>query len=235
MKQWYNEKARFCTFQPGDQVLVLLPVHGQPLQAHYCGPYTIERKVNEVDYIVKTPGRQKERRMCHVNMLKLYHGREAFDLSGVVALSCIAKNSEQDITIDDCKEIGRSPRLKNFDVLMNLEQKLSHLPIQEKEMLKEFLWEFTVLFPDVPGKTTLQSMMLMWVIHCLHPYRVNPVKLKLMKSKIDYMLKNGIIEPSKSPWSSPCVLVQKADGTFRFCIDFWKINGIYKTDSYPIP
>ena len=138
MKQWYDKKARLRTFQPGDRVMVLLPVHGQPLQARYCGLYTIERKVNEVDYIVKTPGRQKERRMCHVNMLKLYHGREAVDLSGVVALSCIAKNSEQDIITDECKEIGRSPRLKNSDVLINLEQKLSHLSIQEKEMLKEF-------------------------------------------------------------------------------------------------
>ena len=192
MKQWYDKKARLRTFQPGDRVMVLLPVHGQPLQARYCGLYTIERKVNEVDYIVKTPGRQKERRMCHVNMLKLYHGREAVESSGVVALSCVAKNSEQDITTDECKEIGRSPRLKNSDVLMNLEQKLSHLPVQEKEVLKELLWEFTVLFPDVPGKTTI-------AVHDVdvgntppikqHPYRVNPVKLKLMRNEIDYMLK----------------------------------------------
>ena len=71
MKQWYDKKAKFRNFQPGDQVLVLLPIHGQPLQAHYCGPYTIEQKVNDVDYIVETPGRWKERRMCHVNMLSL--------------------------------------------------------------------------------------------------------------------------------------------------------------------
>ena len=32
-----------------------------------------------------------------------------------------------------------------------------------------------------------------------------------------------------------CVLVLKADGTFRFCTDFRKIDGISKTDSYSIP
>ena len=238
MKQWYDKKAKFRTFQPGDQVLVLLPIHGQPLRARYCGPYTIEQKVNDVDYVVETPGRRKERRMCHVNMLKPYHDREVVESSGKAALSCIAKNSEQDITSDECKEVGRSPRLKNSEVLMNLDHKLNHLPVQEKEMLKELLGEFATLFPDVPGKTTV-------AVHDIdvgnappikqHPYRVNPVKLRLMRNEVEYMLKNGIIEPSKSQWSSPCVLVPKSDGTFRFCTDFRKINGISKTDTYPIP
>jgi len=66
MKLWYDQKARARTFQPGDQVLVLLPLHGQP---RYCGPYTVEQKVSEVDYVIKTPDRRKERRLCHVNCL----------------------------------------------------------------------------------------------------------------------------------------------------------------------
>ena len=76
MKVWYDWKARSRTFQPREQVLVFLPLHGQPLQARYSGPYTIEQKVSEVDYLVKTPGRQKERRLCHVNMLKPYYSGE---------------------------------------------------------------------------------------------------------------------------------------------------------------
>jgi len=57
MKVWYDRKARSWTFQPGEQVLVLLPLNGQPLQARYSGPYTIEQKVSEVDYLIKTPGK----------------------------------------------------------------------------------------------------------------------------------------------------------------------------------
>ena len=68
-----------------------------------------------------------------------------------------------------------------------------------------------------------------------HPYRVNPVKLMHMRNEVDYMLQNGIIEPSKSQWSSPCVLMPKPDGTYHFCTDFRKVNSITKTDSYPIP
>ena len=33
------------------------------------------------------------------------------------------------------------------------------------------------------------------------------------------MQENGVIQASKSPWSSPVVLVQRNDGSLRFCID----------------
>ena len=52
MKTWYDWKGRNRVFRCGDKVLVLLPVHGSPLQARYGGPYTIKEKVNSVDYVI---------------------------------------------------------------------------------------------------------------------------------------------------------------------------------------
>ena len=49
------------------------------------------------------------------------------------------------------------------------------------------------------------------------------------------MLKNEIIEPTHSDWSSPCLLVPKSDGSSRFCTDYRKVNEVTKTDTHPLP
>ena len=73
MKVWYDRKAKSRCFEPGDRVLVLFPVVGNPLQAKYTGPYKVVKKISDTNYLVKTPDRRKETQVCHINMLKAYH------------------------------------------------------------------------------------------------------------------------------------------------------------------
>lgn len=67
------------------------------------------------------------------------------------------------------------------------------------------------------------------------PYRVSYYERVQISDLVQQMLDDGIIVPSISPYSSPVVLVKKADGSPRFCVDYRKLNAITKVNSYPLP
>ena len=56
-----------------------------------------------------------------------------------------------------------------------------------------------------------------------------------MTALLTDMENRGIIQPSKSPWASRVVLVQKKDNTLRFCVDYRKVNELTRKDAYPLP
>ena len=79
MKRYYDKKAVAHVFHPGDHVLILSPIPGSALSTKFCGPYAVERKISETNYVIQTPDRRRRTRVCHVNMMKPYHSREGGD------------------------------------------------------------------------------------------------------------------------------------------------------------
>ena len=251
MKVWYDRKAKSRCFEPGDRVLVLFPVVGNPLQAKYSGPYKVVKKISDTNYLVKTPDRRKETQVCHINMLKAYHETPKPELvtlnnrlgleSPMHSKDCVGQvaEKEEDTESEVRLENDQQPiKLQNSQILNDLGTKLSHLPSVQRKELAEVITQYREVFPDVPSKTNL-------IEHDVdvgdsapikqHPYRVSPMKKELLDKEVQYMLENDIIEESQSNWSSPCILVPKHDGGFRFCTDFRKVNDKTKSDSFPIP
>lgn len=64
----------------------------------------------------------------------------------------IAREVEEDFSCRD-EIMSGSIKPKNLNVLFNLQEKLSHLPAPEQKQMISLITEFTVLFPDVLGRT----------------------------------------------------------------------------------
>lgn len=122
-----------------------------------------------------------------------------------------------------------------------LKRSSGHLNDEEKAKLATVLCQYADLFSknkEDLGKTGLIKHHI--DIGDAKPVKQAPRRLpfekrKIEKEEVERMQRQGIIEPSTSPWASPVVLVKKKDGTMRFCIDYRKLNSVTVKDSYPLP
>ncbi|XP_068240411.1 uncharacterized protein [Palaemon carinicauda] len=213
----------------GEEVLVLLPIPGNPFKAKFSGPWKILKKVNDLNYVVETPDRRKKTQVCHVNMLKAYQGRET--IRPVLSLAKVEEKEE-------FGETSSMSLLGNSVALGDLPGMLDHLSATQSKEVMNLITKFAVLFQDVPGLTSL-------LMHDVevgdarpikqHPYRVNPSKRDIIKQEVEYMLRHDLIQRSFGPWSSPVVLVKKEGGGQRMCFDYRKVNAVTESDCFPLP
>jgi hypothetical protein len=67
------------------------------------------------------------------------------------------------------------------------------------------------------------------------PYRYSPLHKDEIEKQVKQLLAAGLIVPSTSPFASPVLLVQKKDGTWRFCVDYRRLNDIIVKNRFPMP
>ncbi|XP_037831364.1 uncharacterized protein LOC119616983 isoform X3 [Kryptolebias marmoratus] len=64
---------------------------------------------------------------------------------------------------------------------------------------------------------------------------IHPQDLEAVREHLKDLLEAGIIRESKSPFSSPIVVVRKRNGSVRLCIDYRKLNLQTIKDAYALP
>ena len=165
-------------------MLVLLPIPGSCLQACFSGPYCVEKKVGEFDYLVATLEGSRKKRLCHINMLKPYQGRNADPglgsqrpaeppveevADGVVkpgSACTLAVCSVGSVGVGIALETGEDDvevpskalvqgRLKNSEMLTELDAHLAHLPDLQRADVAGLIFSRSELFSDVPSCTSV--------------------------------------------------------------------------------
>ena len=112
---------------------------------------------------------------------------------------------------------------------------------EQKEQFAQLVFEFTDIFAD-DGELGRTSK----IKHSIHTGDAQPIRQPVrrvplcqrqeMQNLLTEMQAKDVIQLSQSPWASPVVLVQKKDGSMRFCIDYRKLNTtVTRKDAYPIP
>lgn len=68
------------------------------------------------------------------------------------------------------------------------------------------------------------------------PRRLAPKEKEVLNKQIESWLKEGVIRPSKSEYSSQAIIVpKKTIGEYRVCMDYRQLNKRMKRDRFPMP
>ncbi|XP_039069068.1 uncharacterized protein LOC120215444 [Hibiscus syriacus] len=107
--------------------------------------------------------------------------------------------------------------------------------------LHDLLEEYSVVFEEPKGMPPLRehdhSITLKKGTEAVNirPYRMPYHQKSEVEKQIKEMLPSSIIQTSKSPFTSPCLLVKKKDGSWRMCIDYRQLNALTIKNKFPIP
>ena len=118
-----------------------------------------------------------------------------------------------------------------------LPERLSPLQQQQlNELFREFSDVFSRGEDDLGNTPLLEHAIETHGPPLRQPYRrQNTAVCREEMAQVQQMLSSNVIRPSNSPWASPVVMVQKKDGSLRFCVDFRQLNAATVKDAHPLP
>lgn len=227
-KRYYDRNARTRSFNPGDKVMILRPNRQNKLEVHWDGPAEVISRLSEVNYTVRLPGRKREDRVYHVNLMKPFLER--------AAIVSIAMNVSEEVSLEvPCFPGNTGPSVEEIIACAVNKDELGTAKVED---LKSLIQEYLECFGERLGRTHLVQHdieLTTEVPFSSKAYRVSPRQLDLMKAEVKRMLRLGVIKEAYSDYCSPLMLVEVPGKEPRPCVDYRRLNAITKDQVYPLP
>ena len=241
-KTYFDLKSQDRQFAVGDEVLILLPDSSKKLLISWSGPHKVVEKKSRVNYIINCNGKN---RLYHANLLKKYHRRPL----------TLENNTPQPIPLATCNNCVIPYVEENLDLEDNNASTLVELispdsppdpelpdispdlPQEDHDKLVTLLNANSDRFSNVPGCTNTIEHKIELMTNEPFRSKVYPVPMHLQKQfddEVEKLRTLDIIQPSKSPYRSPIVMVSKADNTFRLTLDTRALNTVTVFDAEPM-
>ncbi|GFX63895.1 retrovirus-related Pol polyprotein from transposon 297 [Trichonephila clavipes] len=126
----------------------------------------------------------------------------------------------------------------DFEDVIEASEVNKHLHDKQMDRLRELLSKYSKCFSNNPGLTNLVEHEIQLVSDQpvrTKPYRMSHRENEILKNEINRMLKLRIIEVGESDYMPLMILVEVAGKEPRPCIDYRKLNGIIRTEYFPLP
>ena len=177
------------------------------------------------------------------------------DLGQVVEVELVvAKDEDLPVVREGSVEEALKPQVNLFGISLQSEKTVEQIKWRQQQMskilresnkllseehlpLEDLLVEYHDIEEDERGETDLIEFEIDTSDEAPKKQSVRRTPFashQEIANQLERMQRSGVITPSKSPWSSPVVLVRKRDGTLRFCVDYRVLNSVTKP-ARPIP
>ena len=121
------------------------------------------------------------------------------------------------------------------------EIKLGELSLHQRVRVFKILAEFSDCFSKGPydiGRTDIMQAKIELTTDkpiFKRQYPMAPAKMTELQQEVQKLKDLKVVEPSHADFNSPVILVAKADGSRRLCVDFRALNKFVKVYTHPLP
>jgi hypothetical protein len=185
--------------------------------------------------------------------LQVYNsGKEAVTVCGEANVALVSVLTKDELEHSVAANINRSdkegPVMDKDDVISPAEihervRRIGGLTQEQRKALTDLLLVRRKMFVHSlrqAGKANVEPLDIQTLDPQQQPirgptYRMAPREEQATHKEIDSMLQARVVQPSRSPWNAPVIIVPKKDGSLRFCVDYRRLNDVTAKETYPMP